>query len=262
MIFRRVGAQLWYVVISPLFFLIFVGAYKPHMAYNFLSMSRGLFDFNIVMLALILAGTIFVFRLLFYLIRNRLHMNWWYYIVWCVGEAVFASFFFALYLFLSNSGYTYALVLGKSAGLVFSVLPYPYVIISLALTNYSHKKYPTGRREGDSLIRFTDENKKLKLVISSESILYIRAEENYVRVHYLESDKIKEYLLRMTMKGIEPLMQRYGMIRCHRSYYINPVHVDVIRKDHDGNIFTQLDVASDVDIPVSRSHYEEVSKQL
>ena len=64
------------------------------------------------------------------------------------------------------------------------------------------------------------------------------------------------------MKSLEELMQKHGLLRCQRSYYINPNHIKVLRRDKEGMISAELDVANQKSIPVSPKYYEAVAKGL
>jgi DNA-binding LytR/AlgR family response regulator len=116
--------------------------------------------------------------------------------------------------------------------------------------------------EDDSLMRFMDNTQKLKLVIASSAVLYVEADENYVHIRYMEGDRLKDYPLRASMKSLEELMQKHGLLRCQRSYYINPQHIKVLRRDKEGLITAELDVANQKSIPVSPKYYESVARWL
>jgi DNA-binding LytR/AlgR family response regulator len=64
------------------------------------------------------------------------------------------------------------------------------------------------------------------------------------------------------MKSLEPLMQKHGMVRCQRSYYINPSHIKVLRKDKEGMIWAELDIINTKQIPVSAKYYHNVEQLL
>mgnify|MGYP003305537612 FL=1 len=51
-----------------------------------------------------------------------------------------------------------------------------------------------------------------------------------------------------------------GLVRCHRSFYINPVHVKVLRRDKDGIMYAELDADDVRHIPVSKTYYERISE--
>ena len=95
-----------------------------------------------------------------------------------------------------------------------------------------------------------------------QSVLYIAAEENYVSIYYLDNGKIKEYVLRNSMKAIDEICQDNGLVRCHRSFYINPAHVKVLRRDRDGVMFAELDADDVRHIPVSKTYYNRLADML
>lgn len=188
-------------------------------------------------------------------------MSYFGYAAWCVAEIILMALFCSLYMWLAGRRTVqYFTVLGRCIELLFMTLAYPYIIITLVMCLIDASHRPAS---GDSevLVRFTDSQHRLKLVIATSSILYIEAEENYVRIHYLESGIEKDYVLRNSMKSIEELVTRHGLARCHRSYFLNPSHVKVLRKDKDGVILAELDSEAR-EIPVSKKYYDNISAIL
>jgi DNA-binding LytR/AlgR family response regulator len=111
-------------------------------------------------------------------------------------------------------------------------------------------------------MRFYDNQHNLKIVLTAPVALYIAAEENYVNIFYVENGRVREYSLRSSMKALDELCQDNGLIRCHRSFYINPVHVKVLRKDKDGIMYAELDANDVRHIPVSKKYYDRLSEML
>jgi DNA-binding LytR/AlgR family response regulator len=58
------------------------------------------------------------------------------------------------------------------------------------------------------------------------------------------------------------MLARHGLVRCHRSYFINAAHVDLVRKDANGFALAQLDWEDIKPIPVSKRYYEAVTAVL
>ena len=116
--------------------------------------------------------------------------------------------------------------------------------------------------EEKTLIRFYDDQKRLKLVVSSEAVLYIEAEENYVHVVHLDNGKIRDFELRCSMRSLEDVLKRHGLVRCHRSYFLNAAHVDLLKKDANGYALAQLDQEGAREIPVSKRYYQTVTALL
>ena len=83
-----------------------------------------------------------------------------------------------------------------------------------------------------------------------------------MNIYYVENGRVKDYSLRSSMKAIDELCQDNGLVRCHRSFYINPAHVKVLRKDKDGIMYAELDVDDVRHIPVSKTYYGRLSDML
>ena len=81
--------------------------------------------------------------------------------------------------------------------------------------------------------------------------------ENYVQVFYLEGERVRDYLVRASMRSIEELCADNGLKRCHRSFYLNPAHVKTLRREKEGVIVAELDVAGQ-EVPVTKRYYDDL----
>ena len=274
-IFHKFWPQLLHFVVPPVFFVAFVLLYRPDSICSFMDMGRGLLSFNVTISACIIFGVIFSFRLIFFLLRRAMNMEWDLYVVWCIAEMFVSASFLSLYFVLRYKGsIAYFDVLGRCLALVFSILVYPYMGITMGLA--LNKSGERAREREDDLIRFQDDHKRVKLVIASSAVLYIMARENYVQIYYLDAERIKDYILRTSMKGIEDLITSKGLVRCHRSYFVNPKHIEVLRRDREGQMVVLLDVPASaaplssginvssgaVSIPVSKRYIDEITSIL
>jgi len=263
-VFKKFWVQLLYFLTVPSFFLFFALMYDPFRIQEFYNMGRDLMSFNLTMVFCIILLTLVGLRLLFFFLRKVMHLSWFLYIGWCFAELLLISFFVSLYIFLmSHMASTFFNTWGTCLSHILSISAYPYIIATLlaivldplAITDRFH-------RSEDALMRFHDENKRLKLVVASSAVLFIEADENYVNVHYIEGEREKTYMLRTSMKGIEELVIKHGLVRCHRSYYISPNHVKILRREKNGAVFALLDYPGVKHIPVSRRYYDNLSALL
>jgi len=253
-----VVTMLVHVIALPVFYLGFILLYESSWMFEFLNAGNG--DvFNTLMLTCILIGILCASRIPMTALRKQIRMSWWQYALWSFAEVFVFSCFAALYMALIYGTYGYFPALGKCLQLSFAILPYPYIVFALlfALIRPDEKEAAE-----EDLVRFSDSTGRLKLVIAHDVILYVEAQENYVSIHYMEGEKQKEYSLRQSMRGIEELMDKHGIIRCQRSYFVNPRHVKVLRRDKEGFIQAELDVMSSKPVPVSPKYYEQLSKML
>ena len=264
--------QLWYIIMIPLFFLVFVIIYKPfHIDDSLLgdypqifADPSGRYQFNIAMIMCILLLVLVLSRTLLFILRRPLSGEKSNYYLWMAGEFLAMSLFTALYVALIAKGeVTYFNALLYSFIYLFTVLVYPYALITLALHLRAARASKTETVDDTtSRVRFYDDKHTLKFVIAASAILYIEAQENYVRIHYIDADQVKNYQLRATMKKIEESMTSNGLVRCHRSYFVNPRHIHALRKDKDNYIFAEIDDLAHTAIPISKKYYDEVSERL
>lgn len=98
-----------------------------------------------------------------------------------------------------------------------------------------------------------------ELLIKKAQLLYIKSEQNYVTVYHLdEKSRLRSTLLRLTLSKSHE--QVPFLLKCHRSYLINPTAV----KEIQGNsqkarvLFSKI---PDV-VPLSKSYYKGVKEEL
>lgn len=254
-----VPTLLLHVLAIPVFYLGFILLYRSQWMVRFMQADNEMLVFNSLMVMCIMIGVLCASRIPMTASRKHLRLTWWQYTLWSLAEVVVFSAFAALYMALIYGNIGYFPALGNCLRLSFSILPYPYLIIAMLMTLLRPDE-PQAAEE--DLVRFADITGRLKLVIAHDVILYIEAQENYVSIHYLEGESPKEYSLRQSMRGIEELMERHGIVRCQRSYYVNPSHVKVLRRDKEGIIQAELDIANAKSVPVSPKYYEQLSRML
>lgn len=259
-VFRRFVPQLLHMVVLPIFFFTFMLVYRPFDISSFLG--DDWFGVHLTIISCIILLSVTVARLVYYFLPMK--MNYSLYIFWCLTETVFASFFVALYIWLVlNRPMLYFEVLTRSFKYLFFTLLIPYTILSLSLLVYDcYLKSLEPEDHNTQRMRFYDNMHNLKIVLMPQAVLYIAAEENYVSIYYLENGKVREYVLRSSMKALDELCQENGLMRCHRSFYINPLHVKVLRKDKEGIMYAELDADDVRHIPVSKTYYVRLSEML
>ena len=265
--FRTFSAQILYILVCPLFFMVFAILYSPFNLGPFLDMGHSWFAFNVSIIASIILVVLALSRMLYFSLRRVMeHFTWAHFVVWCLGEVFVAAMFISLYVTLMLHGaIPFFNVAAKCVGISYAILIYPYLILTLSIALNAKKRAAlASASDGDdaSLIRFFDEYKKLRLIIAAQAVLFIQAEENYVNIHYLDAGKQRKYVLRTSMRSLEDAADRHGLVRCQRSYYINPDHVKVLRRETGGQIFAELDVDGYSSIPVSKTYYEKLSSLL
>lgn len=261
--FLKLGTHIVYMAVIPVFFLVFSLIFWPRDLVNLLEGTKFSYPTNILLLSCIILGCAVISRLIMYFFSKKDKMLWGIYLIWCVCEAAGISLFVALYISLMART-PYFETLSMCVKMVYFILLFIYVIMALlyVILDWEKTKVPADLGLEEGRMRLYDETQKLKLVISASSVLYIAAEENYVRVHYLDADKVKEYLLRNSMKHVEEACHRHGLVRCQRSYIVNPEHIKALRRDKEGMIVAEMDFDGIPPIPVSKTYYDNLSSLL
>ena len=252
-------ALLLHVIAMPIFFLVFILLYRSTWMIDFIGMNNGnRLVFNTLMLTCILIGVLCGSRIP--MTATRVRLTWLQYIIWSGCEWLVAACFMALYMALmyGAGNYGYFPALGQCMLLVLATLSYPYVIVPALMCA---TRPDAADEKEENLIRFTDNTGRLKLVVANTLLLYIEGQENYIHIYYLEGTRVKMFALRQSMIGVEELLSKHGVVRCQRSYFVNPRHVKVLRRDREGFIHAELDI-TDISVPVSPKYYEQLSKLL
>lgn len=257
-IFKKYTTQLWYILLTPLLFFVIMVVYRPFDSPQTLDFERSGFYFNVVILMCITLVYLALTRTVLFFLRKYICSHWLFYLGWMILEFIGLTFFFALYLRLISKELTYFMHVAISLQYTFLILLFPYAIITAVCTiiEFNSPKI----RERDT-IRFTDKNGQVKIVLLKDAILYIKANENYITIFYMEGDKVKDYSLRASMTSISPLVNQFGLYRCHRSFFINVQHLVALRRDPNDFYTAELSVPG-VKIPVSRQKYADLSTKL
>ena len=248
----------------PVFYFLFILAYGPFGIEEFYSVGKDRFTLNMILTMLILFGVLVISRLLLYFLRERIRLNWSLYILWCAGEIVFAGMMYSILLGIGWKGeMTYFSVMTRCILCLAGITVFPYALITMAvrLWCFSHQD-ELSQPDDKSLVRFYDAEKRLKLIVSADALLYIKAEENYVHIVHQDGERVRDFTLRSSMRALEEMLSRKGLVRCHRSYFVNPARVKMVKKDAGGYALASLDREGVEPVPVSKRYYEALSALL
>ncbi|MBR4722657.1 MAG: LytTR family transcriptional regulator [Muribaculaceae bacterium] len=270
--FFKLTAQVIYIVVLPLFFLLFALSYRPESLVRLLDMGREMFSFNLTMVFAIIFGSYLTLRLSLYFLRHKISHHPLWYTAWCIMEAVFVSFFVALYLWLmyNSKEMPFYTALGNSLVQVSSILLYPYLIVFLLQLVEANVKFKQrhlaemkkAESVNDNRIKFTDENGQVRFTSLPQDILYLESDGNYVRIHYLSRNEKKIFSLRNAMKNVEAKCEEFSFVRCHRSYIINPKRVKLLTKSEDGTLYAELNDVQSTHVPITKTYYDALTEIL
>lgn len=247
----------------PIFSLFFIIFYKPRGIYEMLNMEHASFTFNVTILFCIILVSISITRGWLYLIGRQREISRQMYAAWCACETVIAALFSALYTTLMlKEPVPFYETAGSMIVLLATASIYPYLFLWLEFELHSRSREKEEMPDEKSLLRFYDEYKKLRFVIASEAVIFIKSEENYVHIYYQDQGKSKKFTLRSSMKALESTLSKHGLVRCHRSYFINPEYIKIIHRNSSGIIVAELKQEHFESIPISRKYHDEITKLL
>ncbi|MBO5815516.1 MAG: LytTR family transcriptional regulator [Bacteroidales bacterium] len=253
-------SMLLHAVALPIFFLLFVVFYEPFAIESLLTMEKSSFTFNVTMLFCILLISMSITRCWLYFIGKVRSLSRIEYALWCSAEVLLGSLFMALYLSLMMpSPPPYYELVGKALKITAGTCIYPYLFIWIGMEAKTIINSLSQRGDDTSLIRFYDEYKKLRFVIAPEAVLYIKSEDNYAQIHYLDKGRSQKFILRSSMKALEDNLKQHGLIRCHRSYFVNPTFIKIVHRNDAGQIVAELNQEGYESIPISQKYQDQIA---
>lgn len=258
-------SALLHSILIPLLDFLFVIIYNPFGVNDLLSIGRLSFISNLAIIMSIIFGCTALSRTLMLTVGAKVTEQNRFYAAWCLAEIVLSSLFTAMYITLMIGGrVSYFEVARTTSGIMFGISVFPYAFLFLSMDYYARYKASEeeSSRDKASLIRFYDEYHKLKFIIASTAIVYIKSEDNYVQIYYMDQQKMKRQILRSSMRALESSLAKHGLVRCHRSFIINPEYIQVLHKDGNGALVAELNRDGVEGIPVSRKYQEEITKLL
>ena len=114
-------------------------------------------------------------------------------------------------------------------------LPYSFAILIVYYKNQRDEieilKTTVNKPAEKQLIIFKDENGKIKFSVLAKDLLLLESTDNYVSVFYILQNKVQRKLLRNSLKNMEEMLKENKIIRCHRSFMVNPANVEFMQKD-------------------------------
>jgi len=259
-----------FVVFTAVFALIFINIYAPfgvNTWYNKVTELQLFFYSSLVILFGMLV--IVISRILMWQFSRKKALRYSEYAGWIFGEIVSMALAYTLIQKLLLDGTAdFTIVFKKSVQITALVILLPYAILWLYLSLQEKSrlleklsKAPEKETIPTGMIPFHDEKQVLRISVKSEDLLYLESADNYVYIHFLDHNKISKYLVRNSLKKLEPELVRRGLLRCHRSYMVNFEKVKLIKKEKDG-LNIELDLAEKVSLPVSKTYIDLIIRKF
>lgn len=269
-----VKSNLIFCLAVPLFVMFFVVLYNPTFGTGgqdgWLTNWSDYAGLCLPIICAIILGVLLASRsiLCFALVRHTLSKR--EFLVWQIIEflvcCLFCDLFLSLYL---HSDYFTTLTHIIVVGFGLAIFPYFFYWMTMEMLDHSMRLREANEiiaelRKGNErneagAIRFADEKGNVKLVVGAERVISIESAGNYVTILYDNDGKLVRYSLRNTLKSIEEICKANGLVRCHRSYFVNLNKIKIIHRNSEG-IFAEIDHSGVDDIPISKTYAPELMR--
>jgi hypothetical protein len=244
------------ILVVLLFSVVFVNVFQPFNIARWYSDSGLIQLLRLsgygVIIALVFLFTQFPLRRLF----NVQHFTVKTYILWLIIELALINL---AYIFVYGNpigNFMNDLGFSLKYTLLSIWLPYSFAMLIVYYKNQRDEIEslkttaikPTEKR----LIVFKDENGKIKFSVQAIDLLLLESTDNYVSVFYILQNKVQRKLLRNTLKNMEEMLKENAIVRCHRSFIVNPSNVEFMQKESKKFIIKIKHI--DRQIPVSEKY--------
>jgi hypothetical protein len=141
----------------------------------------------------------------------------------------------------------------------FAIGVFPIVIIGIVSLLKEERKYKSMafhiNHESTTQRISKSAHKQLVFGIPVNSIRYIEALQNYIKIYYIDDGlNMMDKIERATLKSIIEETEQDVLVRCHRSYIVNKEEVLEVNGNAQGLLLTISN--SDKNIPVSRKYID------
>lgn len=140
------------------------------------------------------------------------------------------------------------------------IIPYSIVLLILSLFRSRYELLEM-KKEGknvdikNKLVKFPDAKGNVKFSLPLKDLLYLESTDNYVYIYYQANEIINKELLRNSLKNLEIILKDHPIKRCHRSYIVNLINLNIAKKTGQ-KISLKLNLVTDL-IPVSKTYQKE-----
>ena len=155
------------------------------------------------------------------------------YLLWTTFE--FALICIIIFVVFGERGLPFwdEFVLTSRIAIVLALVPYTISCLLIAL--FKGKKesdLPTRQEPHFPLehITLSDENNKSVITLKADSIIFMKAADNYVEVYYYDQMEVHKKLIRTRLKQIEQKLSHVDLIRIHRSYIVNQQKIRIVNR--------------------------------
>lgn len=259
-----------FVVFTAVFALVFINIYAPFGVdtwyHKVTELQLFLYSSIVILFGMLV---IVISRILMWQFSRKKALRYGEYAGWIFAEIISLALVYSLIqkLYLDGTA-DFITVFKKSVQITALVILLPYAILWLYLSLQEKSRLleklshlPPTEVITTGMIAFHDEKQVLRFSIKSEDLLYLESADNYIYIHFLDHSKISKFMVRNSLKKLEPELNQKGLLRCHRSYMVNFEKVKLIKKEKDG-LNIELDIPEKISLPVSKTYIDQVIRKF
>ncbi len=262
------------VIFVMTFSFLFMAIYTPFSNTAWFDVTNRLDLGMTVTFYIVAVAIMLVSKMLMNSLQHRIRFTYMLYLLWVVAEIVVISLFYTYFtaVYIKPAEYMLSDILLKALGCILMIVAIPYIILTLyaayrdkteelEMLQYEMSLGEENAVSYPSLVNLYDYNGTLKLTINAESLYYMESQDNYVKIYYENQDKLHSYMLRCRTKAIEESLSGTSMVRCHRSYMVNVMKINHIRKAAKSR-YIVLSNEQIKPIPVSKSYFKNLIEKI
>lgn len=255
----------YFIILTGLFVSFFLLFFQPFGVNNYDPSERITLQFfsiallmGVIVILLLAFNEFIVFSLIIKQRSRKIMVAW---IIWSIVWLSTGLFIFYNYLgeWHDLSWISYLSFIGNVGTL--SLIPLAGILLFIKIRTLktslsSAHSFTYGGAEGDQLLTFKADNLKDHFTLPLKFIVYIESEDNYVAIYHLKNDVLIKTLLRKSLKSIQQEGHHKALIRCHRSFIINLMHLQQVYGNRN-KLSVFLGPVKD-SIPVSRQYLDDI----
>jgi len=268
--YYRIKPNLIFCIALPVYVILFVTSFSPSLRFydGWNDGWDGSASLCLPIMAAIELVTVLISRSLLCFLPHARSLSRTEYLVWLLMEMIVTCLFLDLFLSIFlHRPYFDLLPSVMLSYFCLNIIPYVIFWMSMLIMEQSRQLAETEseleeirkgvERSEVGMVRFNDEKGNTKLVVSADRVISLESAGNYVNILYDDDGKLVRYSLRNTLKGVEKVCNSNGLIRCHRSYFVNLNKIKIIRRTSEG-VYAEMDVPNVGNIPVSKTYAPEL----
>ena len=163
------------------------------------------------------------------------HFNFKTWIFWLLIEIILINLAYILLYGNPVGNFKNDLLFSAKYTLLSIWLPYSFAVLILYYKKHQKEiemlKNIPHKTPISNLVVFREENGKIRFSVRTPDLLLLESTDNYVTVFYMLENKVQRILFRNTLKNLENELKNNGIIRCHRSFMINPDGIEFMERD-------------------------------